>query len=279
MAAANLAKFKITGTVGGVSLSSDYRYDAVPGEVLTLELEAPSSVLSVTYELAGLGTDDEPLASADAVDLTFPAAAYSALVQPASGSTTITMPLTEVDTHSWILRARASTSSGEQIFERKLVYKVGNKPAKCIPGETTQSGTRGWVDEFSRIIERALPFYNEAGTTADAVATTLGDGFYPPWSTVVSISGRVIAQQNAVAANFKQWAVTGVYSVSALGVITVASALSVLPEIDLSGGVFLPTGPTILISGSGLMPQVAGVAATTIRWRYVFDALIGKYAA
>jgi hypothetical protein len=288
VAVVNKAKFQVTGSVSGLSASSARVHNAVPGEVLTLQLESYDDVLSVTYDLYDAANPLAPLASINAPSLTFPGSVLTILVNPASGTTTITLPTTNPDTHSWILRATASRESGSQVFERKIVLLCGSKPAKNIPGETTQSAERGWADRFALMIERSLPFYNDTVTTADATVTSVGEGaavpWYVPWDCTLQINGRVWAQQAASANNFKSWLISGVYKVTSAGVLTAGSVLVATTDVDLSAGVFLPVGPTLLIAGSGaagarLQPQVAGVAATSIRWRYIFDVLVGKLSA
>lgn len=269
---ANNAKFKITGSVGGLSASSNYVYRAVPGEVLTLELEDYGPVLNVTYELYGSGTDEQPLASYQAYDLTFAGATHLKLVDPPSGSTTITMPTQELDTHSWILRATASVAGVNQVFERKIVYSMG-KPDKNIPGETTQSGVRGWYDQIAALIGSSLPFYDARGSTSNATPTTIGPGFMPPRNANMQLRGRLSAQVVGTAASFIVWDIlsqprtdnASPANISFFGATTFTKVL------DESGGGFVPGTPTLVTSAGKLFPQVIGIAATNIRWHAFWD--------
>lgn len=274
--ATNYAKFKITGSVGGLSASSAGVYRAVPGEVLTLELEDAGPVQTVLYELNGTGADDQPLKSYSAPTLQFAGAVASKLVSPANGTTTITMPTAEMDTHSWILRATASLDGGPHIFERKIVYLMG-KPDKNIPGETTQASSRGWYDEVAKLIGSALPFYDARRATTDATPVDVGDGWMPPRSCNVELRGSVTAQRFGTAAHFKAWDFLGMWQVDAGGVITVTSAAAFTLVRDLSGGAFAPGTPAINIASSKLYPRVTGIAAD-VRWHAFWDARVQVFA-
>jgi hypothetical protein len=284
MAVANFAKFKITGSQYGLSPSSDFVFRARPGEVLTLELENFQPVQTVTYSLYGTGETDQPLASYQAFNLTFAGGVSSKLVNPASGNTTITMPRTSFDTHSWLLRAVASTADGEHRFERKITYVMG-KPDKNIPGETTQGGARGWYDEIAKLIGASFPYYDGRLLTANASATNIPDfngltGWTPPASANIFLRGGFTAQQVGSANNFKAWDFVGSWRTDASGIITTISAAVVSLVHDMSAGAFLPGTPTIDIasfSSTRLTPRVTGIAATNINWHAFWDSRIEFY--
>jgi hypothetical protein len=273
--ATNKARFKITGTLSGLSLSTAYAHYALPGETLSLQLEDPNSVTLVTYSVPTAGDlvpGDYPLSSKGAPVITVNGN-QSYIVSPASGIGSIDMYSTEYDTHSWIVRAEAATDLGPQQFERKLVLSMG-KPAKSIPGETTQGGLRGWQEDYSQIIADALPYYQARAQTTDATPTLLGNGFSPTWGATVYLRGVTTAQRVGTNTSFKSWSVEAAFFVDTSGTITTAYASAATVLRDLSGGAFTAGTPEIVASSGKLYPRVTGVAAQNINWVSYWDATI-----
>jgi hypothetical protein len=274
---ANFAAFQITGSIGGLSPSSSYRYDALPGEVLTLQLEVPQPCLSVKYELFDPNNSESPRATFEAPDLQFGGGGYSKDLNPASSTATITLPTNSMDTHSWIVRATAVTDRDE-VFERKVVLQMG-KPAKIVPGETIQGGLRGWFDEVSKLIGSALPFYEGRKTTTNNSPINFDNGFMPPRSCNFELRGRLTAQRMGTAGDFKVWDILGGVRTDGSGVPSFIGSLPSFTLVrDMSGGGFAVGAPAIVISSNKLFPQVTGVAAQTIAWHCFWDMAIQVYA-
>jgi hypothetical protein len=273
--ATNKAKFKITGSLSGLSLSSAGAHYALPGDTLSLQLEDADGVILVTYSVPSGGDvtpGEYPLASKGAPVISVNGN-QSYIVSPASGIANIDMYGTEYDTHSWMVRAEASTDLGPQQFERKLVLSMG-KPAKPIPGEVTQGGLRGWQDDFSQIIGDALPYYQARELTTGATPELLGAGWAPTWGATNYLRGVISAQRVGTNTSFKSWAVEAAFFVDTSGVITTALASTTTVLRDLSGGAFTAGTPSIVASSGKLYPQVTGVAAQDINWQAYWDATI-----
>lgn len=162
----NLARFKITGSVGGESPSTDRGYDAVHGEDLTFNLEAPSAVINrVTYQVFDDADPDSPLSSKDAPELLLDngvATGQSVDATAPTADVDTTMPAAP-DVHSWIVRClvngginpRTGQPDGDYVFERLVTIRTTAGTRKVIAAEGTQYSAAGWADAQNEQIDAA----------------------------------------------------------------------------------------------------------------------------
>ncbi len=159
------ARFKITGSTSGLTLSAARGHDAVNGETLTFQLE-DSPALDVQ---SALFTVEQLTKNAPAMVIS-----NSGIPTPPTGTVTASAPASGA--HSYMVRCTIVTILGELIFERIISVRTsGTGIRKIVPAERDEyHPTGGWAFAQNEMVDEVEDAFASGGGS-NAWAAAQGD--------------------------------------------------------------------------------------------------------